>query len=719
MAFRNLSAEIKGDATSYVAATSRAERSAASFGREAVQTAAALQILQGRADEAGDEIADVGRESRQATRSFFTLSGATTALTGSLAGLAGTSTGVNVGFVSMRVGMLGLTGVTLGLTAAITGLLSTLIPLSAIIGAMTLGLGALAGAFTTVIGTGILAFGRERGRQNRQRLQEIEKQIDLLETRRDSTLAFNPTLKERLETLKEERDTLEEQTGIWGGLSEVMGELQKQIQPIIVGFGEQFIPLIKDAVQALPQFVQNVVDAIGGTEKLADAVRAFGRGIFDIGPDLASFMFEVAQEAMPVMEDFLTWLTSNGGDIWSGMLETTRDLAPVFLELIDTFIKATPELNKFGSMILKGIVPAFSEFISIVEDLLTMAFESDGIQDFISKLAPDIKKGLQSVFKGLGDLSSTLAPLFAELFGSLVEWVKGPGRSIVNRGVDEFLDIITDRAGQRFSNVGDEVAPSIASGVIGIARAYVQAVSSPKFDQALKEAGEVFGSLIRETIQGAIDGALKALSGEEVTGPGILNTLNQFLLEPLVSFVSGFIDGLVGREGAFDGFVTALVSSIVIGFAQAAAAFATGVVKIQNIFVGFYNWLSRTITGVVENFVNTFIDGVNKVIAKFNAMLSRIPKGIRQELGIQKMSPLESVSLQRETPFKQLPVNEGALAGRMAQQIALTVGLEVEGDGPLAEFIDENVETKLKNEKTKSSNRGVRGMGSTSSSTGI
>jgi len=106
---------------------------------EAIQTAAALQLLQGAADETADELDDVEDEADQTSRSLL--------------GLASAAATAKLSFGSLSVATAG------GLAVSLATLATTLAPVAAGFVAVTAGAGALLGAFGALLGAGLLASG--------------------------------------------------------------------------------------------------------------------------------------------------------------------------------------------------------------------------------------------------------------------------------------------------------------------------------------------------------------------------------------------------------------------------------------------------------------------------------------------------------------------------------------------------------------------------------
>ena len=91
-----LHAEVTADSSDYVSAVETARASSERLGDQAVDTAGALQILQGRADEVEDEVDSAGRSATTTSARFAGMTFSTSSLAGALTTLsiatAGTTT---------------------------------------------------------------------------------------------------------------------------------------------------------------------------------------------------------------------------------------------------------------------------------------------------------------------------------------------------------------------------------------------------------------------------------------------------------------------------------------------------------------------------------------------------------------------------------------------------------------------------------------------------
>jgi hypothetical protein len=483
--------------------------------------------------------------------------------------IAANSLGVSLGGMSL----ISIAGGFTAVTAAATALLSTLFPLAAVVGTLAGGVGALATAFGAVVGTGILAFGEQRGEQNRERIEEINNIIANLKSRRRIEGELSEQDQERLRTLKEEKEELSELTGITGGLQDVLSELKAEITPLIVEFGQQFIPLIEDAVDALPELVENILDAVGGFETFTEAAREFGEEAFEVLPQLFADIIDFAREALPVFIDGLRWLRNNAGSIFRGMLRVTRALAPVFLDFFRAFVNATPELTRLGSVVLSVLIPALSQFLNTVEDIIQIGAGSDSITDFVSSLITRAQEWFQNTGKqqltALGDsllseLTSALSPSddgedgessllqaiinrIGSVLNDVATWLNEEGgseqiQSLATSFLADFAEVFEGDQDEKASGVVDTLTRLI-DGIFDTLLGIIESEEAGRASQAI-------GAFVAELLSQIVEAAIAYVNSEEFLSDmlRLANAIRNTFGAALVQAFPGAILELLGAD---------------------------------------------------------------------------------------------------------------------------------------------------------------------------
>jgi hypothetical protein len=365
MVFDGLDIEIGGSSGGAQAAISSTRRALGGLGRAAGDTGDTLEEL---GDTLTGTTARVGALGATAGATAISLTGLSTAGTGAAGSMA--SLAVTTGT----------------LTTAVVGLSAALAPLVATLGGVAAAATGLAGAFGAVIGSGIVAFGQQRAEQNREELAQINERIAELERLEETTGDLTAAQETELEQLEDKRDTVEETTSITGALGDVVGELKAEITPLVVALGEQFVPLIRDAIDALPTLVENVIDALGPLEAFAAAARDFGSELMRFIPAATAALFDLAREALPIVADGLRFLRTEGGAIFEGILRTTREVGPLLLSLGRTFASILPDLTRFGVQLLNVVVPALEGFVRTLGDVLQIQQTATGLVDFFERV---------------------------------------------------------------------------------------------------------------------------------------------------------------------------------------------------------------------------------------------------------------------------------------------------------------------------------------------
>jgi len=421
----NLSVRIRAQTGSFTRGVSDARDALSKFSGSAFATSGSLQVVQESVDETEDEIGKLERSVKGLRNSLLTLTGSAASASASFAALSTTSTGLSASLTSLATSTITVIGVVGVLTGAVTGLLSTLLPLAAVVGTLTAGTLALAGAFSAVIGSGILAFGRQRGEQAKERLEDVRNQIDALEKLEDTQGSLSDANERQLDQLEDLETKLEDQTGIAGGLEAAVGDLRDEIAPLIADFGEKFLPLIEDAVDALPTLVENILAALGSLTEFKEAIRAFGEAVFDAIPNAVVVMRELAEDVLPLATRLVRRLGNNALPVFNAMLRVTDRLRPAFFDLGRAFVDAVPNLTRLGTAILNTVLPALEDYLRLVDDIIQLGRESDGFVDFV-------RKGMDR----------------------LVAWVQGPGLNMLGTVATTILNglnqILAGETGSQF-----------------------------------------------------------------------------------------------------------------------------------------------------------------------------------------------------------------------------------------------------------------------------
>jgi len=472
-----LSVLITGDSDSLQRAASAGERAITSLSDNAISAAGSLRILASAADSAGDKIGGLTRGALGASAAFVTL-GATT----------GT---LNLGFVSLSGSAITAGAALAGITTAATGLLAVLTTLTAVVGTLAVGVGALAGAFGLVVGSGLLAFGERRAEQNKKQLEQVNQRIAALESLREVQGQLTETQAKELEQLEERRDKLEEQTDITGGLASAVADLKQELIPVVKEFGEPCIELIADGLDALPDFVENVLGAAGGMEAFADTLRFFGERLFETIPDAVGVLADLARRSLPLLRDLFNFVLETAPRAFRAIVRITERVGPNLLEFGEAIIAILPDLANVGATILNTVVPALTDLFGALDSVLEIGQESDSLTGFIQSLLNSAVTYLQSdeAQQIISDITSGLTDVIGGAVTGLETWLNEEGGS---EQISSFATDLIGELGNALEGVSEEDIREVEETLLGIIGGVFDVViTSLNSDEAGSLGGEL------------------------------------------------------------------------------------------------------------------------------------------------------------------------------------------------------------------------------------
>lgn len=485
MAFEDLKVRISAATASFNAKMGRAQDSIDDVRDSSLSAAGGLQTLQNRADEAEDEVGSLGRSAATTSTLLATLHSGALSVTGTL----GT-----------------MTVVTGTLTASLITLSSVLAPLAATFATVAAGAAGLVGVFGAIIGSGLIAFGQKRGEQNQKRLEEVRARIRELEQLRQKSGELTRAQRKQLRQLERQEKKLEGQTGVMGGLASAMSNVVDQIRPLIVQFGQRFIPLIEDAIAAIPALVENIISAIGPTEQFVQALRAFGQEAFEVIPQVVSAFFDLAEVALPVLVDLVNYLQEKIPVAAREMRRATAATADTFLSFAQSVIAFLPVFLEFGIVAANTLVPAFERLV----DGLTATLQ------YVNQLSPQLRKLTAS--------ASALAPAVGLIAIKLA--AINPVLGLIAGGVGLLY------AAWRTNFMGiQQVAESVINTITGLFTQFQSAVIEPfvsGFESAFNDRIQTVLSETQETFALLVEAINSVLPGASETVSTFTNRITEF-----------------------------------------------------------------------------------------------------------------------------------------------------------------------------------------------
>jgi phage-related protein len=154
---------------------------------------------------------------------------------------------------------------------------------------------------------------------------------------------------------------------------DVRGEIMEIIEPL----GDVFGPLLVDAVRALPELVQAIVDSLGPLDQFADTLRELGATAMEAIPMLTGFLFDLAEIALPTLIDVMEWLMQNGPGIWNAMTRATERLADPLLDVAGSFADLLPTLHELGIVAATVVLPAIADLADIIDSVAEFVLSLD------------------------------------------------------------------------------------------------------------------------------------------------------------------------------------------------------------------------------------------------------------------------------------------------------------------------------------------------------
>jgi TolA-binding protein len=532
MAFQGLSVNVSGDSASAITSLEATQR--------------ALSGTDRAADSAADSMEEFGDSVTNTTVKLTGLSGTASGTQASLLGL--TTLGLASSFS-------GAAGAAVGLSTALTGITAAATPLVATLGGVAAAATGLAGGFGAVVGSGLIAFGKERGEQNEERLEQIQARIERLEELEESTGTLTEKQEDQLETLENQEDKYEDLTGVTGGLKDAFSELQDELTPIIVDLGEEFVPLIEDAFDAIPTLARRIVDSLGPLDAFKNALRDAGETAMDAIPAAVEELMDLGREALPAARNLANFLVNNAQPAFEEMVATTKELGPTLVDFGDGVVDTIPKLNDIGTELNKTLIPAVGQTADSVGHLLGRTqdlVEQSGIPEFA-----DTATG------ALGELFGRVRD--TDVFQSLKDTVESDLSAVstaisqaANGEFDNALGTLVDRATTRVEEVATALAGENGQGGL---------INNAINDIATFLSGEQGATRIANAAQQAFSSLSDAATAarDAIVGPegdaGVIGETVDSTSQVLGSI--DFSDAFIGLEGRADDVLSGVRTTLI------------------------------------------------------------------------------------------------------------------------------------------------------------
>jgi hypothetical protein len=526
-----LSAKIKADASDYISTLELASDRTDALGNQASQASERVERLGDKSTTTATSVGALGATISTTSAATSTLALATSA----------------------------------SLVPALGALLATAVPLTATLGGLATAAGGVATGFGAVIGTGIFAYSENLKEQNKERLSQLQEKRDKLKTVREETGELTDAQQEQLDKLNEQIEATKETTSVTGALSDELTPAKEQFRESALVLGKEFIPLIRDAIDALPAFIRKIEDAIGDLTPFAEALRDAGQAAFDTVPKIVEQMMDMGRDALPAVRDLGGYLADNMVPFMEGLEETTSDVVDIMPDFTGSFADLLPKLNDVGIAVLETVLPALNDLIGGFSDLLGRAQEfagRDDVQSFLSDAsdAADIASdAFGTLVEKVGSFASTVAEsdAFEQLKSTVESDLEATGKAITqisNGKIDNALGTLVTRFGNRVGEITDFLGGSDGK-IAGAIQDTATFLSADGAQKLTRGADKAFGAISSAAI--SVRDAIFGPGGESGIFAVFIDSLGETLAS--VDYGDAFTGLTDAAEAAQEGAETTLV----------------------------------------------------------------------------------------------------------------------------------------------------------------
>jgi len=460
MVFSELDVRVTADTGSFERGIDSAERSLSSFNPQALETAAALQVLQGRADEAGDELFDMAP--RAATASA------------GLEGVSLSATGTSAAFSGLAITTVA------SLVPALVTLSSVLFPIVGALGGFVAVAGAI-GGIGIAGAMGAIATNTQQLKTSAMAVAETFK--DVFAPVINAATVTISNLLNRLELIAPELAISAETATELGNLFTELGTSVIDLLPALVDLGvtltEEFLPPFIDFVQDVGPQLPGIIESLVATfERLLPTVLDLGRWLTRFLPEFTEFGFLTLSVITPALSRF--------GNVVLDTVIAINNLDNGIGGLIAGASILTPVLLGIATLLSGPVAVALGAVVGGVI-ALSQAWQSNfvGIRDDVARLGqtvrtvlPRVKEAFTAFIQGvdltaLGNSFSSLAstvntqlsqslnalrPLLNEISLLVVENKNdfrtfGEAVGFAARGLLTFANVVTQIIGPAFRQI--------------------------------------------------------------------------------------------------------------------------------------------------------------------------------------------------------------------------------------------------------------------------
>jgi phage-related protein len=502
-------------------------------------------------------------------------------------------------------------------------------------------------------------------------IETVESQIQQLEQQQQQTGELTEQEQERLATLEEQRDELEEQTSITGALGAAFSDLGDELVPIIADFGEQFVPLIEDALEVTPELVENILDAVGGMQMFAQALRDFGNFAFRALPQVARFFADLARDSLPTLRRLARFIAQNARPAVDAIARSFNRSSDALGNFGSEILRSLPQILQFGTTVLTQLVPALSGLLSIL---------TDGIQTF-----NNLRQELQQTGTQFLLLTGPVVSLTALLTSAF-----GPA-GFVLAALGTFTAFIASEfpsARQEIVSFATEGASELSSLATAFAETQGPRIISFFRDAlpAIRDFGEAwiseYGPAVRTLLENITRVAADALP---VIVDGLLN-----VIPPLAEFVGEGIQLLN------------VIIPIVERFGPALADQFRGITNVIGGTVEALTALVQFISGDFQEAEESFVSGAETIGEGLAQITEGQIEALRESAEVsfdQAVSVAEDTAVEGRPPGQESAPSQGQVP---------EVTINFEGEGRIEQVLEEIASSQVEQQGRRTRRTGNR-----------
>jgi len=145
-------------------------------------------------------------------------------------------------------------------------------------------------------------------------------------------------------------------------LSDMRTEILSLLQPL----GEEFGPMIVEAVRSMDDLVENVLAAIGPVEEFKETLRLFGGIAFRTIPDVVGWIFDLARSLQDELRAGMLWLANNGPRIVEALGDSWKELRPEVMAFGTALADLAPDLGHFAVIAADELLPVLTGAVNIL-----------------------------------------------------------------------------------------------------------------------------------------------------------------------------------------------------------------------------------------------------------------------------------------------------------------------------------------------------------------